>query len=104
MGAIFRVPFFYYKSTKDLIDFLHEKKITVFAAALDGAVDYASASYGMRAAVVIGNEGNGLLPETVQSADAAVKIPMDGSVESLNASVSAALFLYEIRRHQCGEA
>ncbi|MFQ8833216.1 MAG: TrmH family RNA methyltransferase [Ruthenibacterium lactatiformans] len=43
------------------------------------------------AALLIGNEGNGLLPGTVAAADKAVRIPMAAGVESLNAAVAGVL-------------
>ncbi|PKK87335.1 MAG: 23S rRNA (guanosine(2251)-2'-O)-methyltransferase RlmB [Tenericutes bacterium HGW-Tenericutes-8] len=47
-------------------------------------------------AVIIGNEGEGMTYLTKQSCDYLVKIPMKGKVNSLNASVAAALILYQI--------
>ncbi|MBM7452892.1 putative rRNA methylase [Acholeplasma morum] len=47
-------------------------------------------------AVIIGNEGEGISHLTKQSCDYLVNIPMKGKVNSLNASVAAALILYQI--------
>ncbi len=47
-------------------------------------------------AVVVGNEGEGLTRIVAQQCDYLVKIPMKGPVDSLNASVSAALILYKV--------
>ena len=49
-------------------------------------------------AFMIGNEGEGILPENLKRCDTLVKIPMENDVESLNASVSAALVSYEWKR------
>ncbi|MFK5883627.1 MAG: 23S rRNA (guanosine(2251)-2'-O)-methyltransferase RlmB [Candidatus Izemoplasma sp.] len=49
-------------------------------------------------AVVIGNEGKGISRLVKENCDYTVKIPMSGHVNSLNASVSAALVIYEIYR------
>ena len=43
----------------------------------------------------MGNEGKGLKEETAGLADAYLKIPMEGMLESLNAAVAAALLLYQ---------
>ena len=51
-------------------------------------------------AFLIGNEGNGLSDEIAGLADTYVRIPMEGSVESLNAAVSAALLMYETNRQR----
>lgn len=49
-------------------------------------------------AFVIGNEGSGISQKTLEHCDYRIRIPMDNNVESLNASVSAALVSYEWRR------
>ena len=49
------------------------------------------------AAVMIGNEGNGLSDEAVEHASKNVFIPMAGEAESLNAAVAAALLMYKIK-------
>ena len=50
------------------------------------------------AAVVIGSEGEGISRLILDKCDFIVKIPMKGNVNSLNASVAAALFIYEAVR------
>ena len=47
-------------------------------------------------AVVIGNEGNGLKPETVAACKHCITIPMNGKAESLNASVAASILIWEM--------
>ncbi len=49
---------------------------------------------------LVGNEGNGLSPQIACMADAYIKIPMEGRVESLNAAVAAALLMYEANRQR----
>jgi len=51
-------------------------------------------------ALLIGNEGQGLPEEIERSADAAIRIPMSASVESLNAAAAAAVFFYEASRQR----
>ena len=50
--------------------------------------------------IIIGSEGNGMARLVKQNCDYIVKIPMTGHVNSLNASVSAALVLYEVARRK----
>lgn len=56
--------------------------------------------YNMKICLVIGSEGNGISRIVREECDYLVKIPMWGKINSLNASVSAAIIIYEIRRQQ----
>jgi 23S rRNA (guanosine2251-2'-O)-methyltransferase len=51
-------------------------------------------------ALVIGGEGAGVRPGVLKHCDLRLRIPMAGQVASLNASVSAALVLYEVARQR----
>ena len=56
------------------------------------------------AALLVGNEGAGLPAEVSRSADARVRIPIEGGVESLNAAVAASVLLYEAARQRRASA
>lgn len=96
MGAIFRVPFIYTDNLPETLDLLKEDGIRVSAAYLRNGTDFDKADYSSRAAVMIGNEGNGLSDAAVEHASQNVYIPMQGEVESLNAAIAAALLMYRI--------
>lgn len=98
MGSIFRLPYIKEENCESVIKALQERGVKVFAATLDGSQRYDRTDYSKAAAVIIGNEGNGILPETAALCDGRVHIPMDGQTESLNAAVSGALLMYELRR------
>ena len=100
MGALFRVPFIYTEEMNHFISEMRSDDYNVYAAALEGAVPYTKVDYSGRAAILIGNEGNGLKKQTVDISTRSVFIPMAGSVESLNASVSAAVLMYEAARQR----
>lgn len=71
----------------------------VYAAALDAdAVRLGTFAFGAEDCVVIGNEGHGLSPAVIDACDRSVYIPMQGDTESLNASVAAALLMWELHR------
>lgn len=108
MGSLYRVPFVYTDELSKEIEKLQEAGITVYAAHLEGKLCYDEKSYEGGSAFLIGNEGNGLKRETADMADGYVKIPMEGSLESLNAAVAAALLLYRAsgcrrKRRACPE-
>lgn len=100
MGSIFRVPVVYTEDLLWTIEQLQQAGIAVYAAHLQGAVPYDTLDYTIPSAILIGNEGNGLLQETADASDSRIKIPMEGQVESLNAAISSAVFLYEAHRQR----
>ena len=100
MGSVFRVPFCYVDSLPDTIEMLRAKGVMVFAAHLKGEKLYHQLSFLGGSAFLIGNEGNGLTKECADKADAYLKIPMEGKLESLNAAVSAAILMYEAKRQR----
>ena len=55
-------------------------------------------------ALVVGAEGGGVREAVLEHCDFRVRIPLTGEVASLNASVSAAILLYEVARQRAGRA
>ena len=100
MGSVFRVPFVYTEDLEGAVEGLREKGVRVYAAHLEGERYYDSFSFREGTAFLIGNEGAGLSRELASRADSYLKIPMEGSVESLNAAVAAALLMYEVKRQR----
>lgn len=95
MGSLYRVPFFYTQDLGEIVKQLQDNQIKVYAAHLKGEHFFDETAYEGGSAFLIGNEGNGLRKETADLADCYLKIPMEGSLESLNAAVAAALLLYQ---------
>lgn len=98
MGSIFHVPFLYIDDMHECIDVLQQQGIMVCAAHLRGDRSYTALGRKESIAVMIGNEANGISEEAARRADVLVKIPMPGKSESLNASIAAALLMYEVIR------
>ena len=96
MGSIYRVPFLYTGHLHGAIRQMQGQGIKVYAAHLEGEQCYDECDYCRPTAFLIGNEGNGLTRETAGLADAYIRIPMAGQLESLNAAVAAALLLYAV--------
>ena len=48
-------------------------------------------------AIILGNEGEGLLPETISACDYTVKIPMTNGVDSLNVAAASAVAFWQLR-------
>lgn len=100
MGSIYRVPFIYVENLQETLQKMKAKGIQTYAAHLDGNTYFTGISFQKPTAFLIGNEGNGLSKELADAADAYVKIPMEGKLESLNAAVAAALLVYEAKRQR----
>ena len=81
---------------------LKEKGVWVFGAAGEGSVPMYKADLTGPAAIVIGNEGDGLSQLVRKNCDMLVHIPMKGKISSLNASAAASILLYEAVRQRLG--
>ncbi len=97
MGSIFRISVIS-ESFESLIPRLRMEGMKVYASELYGEVREISECDFKKTAVVIGNEGNGVRREVSSLCDGSVIIPMRGGAESLNASVAASVFMYEMSR------
>lgn len=100
MGSIYRVPFVYIENIEETIKQMQNSGICIYAAHLKGEKYYDDFALEEPTAFLIGNEGNGLRKETADLANSYLKIPMEGSVESLNAAIAAALLMYEAHRQR----
>lgn len=100
MGSVFRVPFAYTDDLAASILQLKKKGIKLYAAHLNGRNNYEKEDYTVDTGFLIGNEANGLTEDTARLADAYIKIPMMGSVESLNAAVAASVLMFETARQR----
>ena len=81
---------------------LKEKGVWVFGTAAEGSVPMYRADLTVPAAIVIGNEGDGMSPLVRKNCDVMVHIPMKGRISSLNASAAASILLYEAVRQRLG--
>ena len=100
MGSVLRMPFVYVEDLHETLQELKNRNIRLFAAHLKGKQAYDLEDYTGDTAFLIGNEGNGLTDETAAMADTYVRIPMEGSVESLNAAVAASVLMFEAARQR----
>ena len=101
VGAVFSVPVAVCTSA-DAIAFLKERGIRILTAQLQDSEWYYDTNMTGATALVMGTESTGLTQAWRDSADAHIKIPMLGRLDSLNVSVSAAVLLYEAVRQRKG--
>lgn len=98
-GATERVKVAKVTNLNRAIEELKEKNIFVFAADMDGDNMYNTNLKG-NIALVVGSEGFGVSKLTRKIVDGIVSIPMYGKINSLNASVSAGIVVYEVIRQR----
>ncbi len=98
MGSIFRVRVQPVDDLPSLLLKLSGSGITSIAGDLQGEDFFRHTPFGDKTCVVIGNEGHGIDEAVRQSVTKRCKLPIPGYAESLNAAVSAGVFLYGILR------
>lgn len=99
-GAVEYVPVARIGNLPQTISTLRKLGIYVVGIDITGEKDYTKADYNRPVALVVGAEGKGLSRLVKERCDLLVSIPMRGHVSSLNASVAAALVLYEAIRQR----
>ena len=100
MGALFKMPHLVVEDLHATMEELKAKGVSLYAAHLKGEKFYDKFDSNQPCGFLIGNEGNGLTKETADLASDYLKIPMEGGLESLNASVAAAILMYEVHRQR----
>jgi TrmH family RNA methyltransferase len=101
IGAIFTVPTVACTS-EACIRFFKERGIHILTAQLQDSRLYYDTPMTKGTAIVMGTESTGLTDQWRQAADAHIRIPMMGRLDSLNVSVSAAILLFEAVRQRKG--
>ena len=104
MGALFRVPICRMKEIEPFFAQCKAAGVVTCAAVVDrDAQTLGEYQFSGGAAVLIGNEGNGLPREVSDQCDQKLTIPMSPASNSLNAAMAAGLFLWEMRKQQKGD-
>ena len=98
MGSLFRIKIAN-ADEKEAFAALKSKGIETFASVIDAdALSLTDCSFKNGAAILSGNEGNGLAPETVRQCDKKLTIHMNGNVNSLNAATAASIIMWELTK------
>jgi TrmH family RNA methyltransferase len=87
-------------SSQDAISFLKSRKIRILGTALTAENFYHNADMKMPSAIVMGSEAFGLSRLWLEQSDELIKIPMNGKVDSMNVSASAAVVVFEALRQR----
>ena len=98
MGSIFDMNIIN-TTQEDAVRLLKLKNFDIVSSYLNTDNYYNEIEYNYKVALVIGNEANGINDELVSKSNVLVKIPIYGNAESLNAAISSAILMYEIKKY-----
>jgi 23S rRNA (guanosine2251-2'-O)-methyltransferase len=99
-GAVFKVPICKVDHIKDAVFYMQASGIKVIAATEKTNNTLYDVSFTEPCAIIMGSEGRGINPSTLKIVDAKAKLPLFGTIESLNVSVACGAFLYEAIRQR----
>ncbi len=99
-GLMDKIPLIRVTNLNEAIRTLKENKFWIIGMDQHGEHTIWSQDMDMPVCIVIGSEGEGMRLKTAELCDFLVQIPMENGAESLNASVSAAVMMYEWKRRQ----
>ena len=100
MGSAFRLPIWFGATYEGALSWCGKHGLKTVCADVSGSRTYTDVDWTRPTALVVGPEATGLSTEEVNAADEAVRIPMQGDVESLNVSVAAGILLFEAARQR----
>jgi 23S rRNA (guanosine2251-2'-O)-methyltransferase len=99
-GAIEHLPVARVVNVAQTLERLKAANFWVYGLDSKGTRRYWEVDYRGPVALVVGGEGRGIRPLVASQCDGLVRIPLQGKVQSLNASVAAAVVLYEVLRQR----
>jgi 23S rRNA (guanosine2251-2'-O)-methyltransferase len=99
-GAVEYVPVARVANIAQVVELLKKNNVWVVGIDMAGDLDYVRVDYRPATAIVIGSEGQGLSDLVRKRCDYLASIPMRGRITSLNASVAAAVVMYEVLRQR----
>ena len=99
IGCIFTMPVVT-STTQEAIDWLRSNHIKMFGTALTATGFYHETDLSGPAAIIMGSEAYGLSQTWMDEADELIRIPMNGKIDSMNVSASAAIVVFEALRQR----
>ena len=99
-GALLRMPVCREDNLKTTVNMAKAMGLQVIVASEKARVGYSDIDYRKPTLLLMGSEDRGVSPELLKMSDQWARIPIVGSVQSLNVSVAAALFMFEALRQR----
>lgn len=87
-------------TSEEALEWLKTHTINIYAAELNGAIQYNKIDFTQPSAIIMGTEADGLTDFWINNANERIKIPMKGKIDSLNVSVSTAVITFEAMRQR----
>ena len=100
MGSAFRLPVWGDAEYGDAISYCRQRKIKTISADVSAVKTFSEIDWRDPSALIVGGESTGLSRDEAAATDESVRIPMHGTVESLNVAVAAGIILYEAARQR----
>ncbi len=94
-GMAFRIPIISIGNVNSAVDTLKKKGFVTYGLVMNGSKNIIEEKFDAPALFIVGNEGKGIRQKTFERCDVSLRIPMNARTESLNASVSASVVLYQ---------
>lgn len=99
-GAVEHMKIARVNNITDTINYLKENDIWIYGTEMEAEKYYYNENLTGAVAIVVGSEGFGMSRLVKENCDVLLKIPMKGTITSLNASVSAGIVMYEVVRQR----
>ncbi|GHT06395.1 23S rRNA (guanosine(2251)-2'-O)-methyltransferase RlmB [Bacteroidia bacterium] len=99
-GALLTLPVCKVESITEAVHFLKNSGVKVIAATEKASANYTASDYTVPVALILGSEDVGIATDNLRICDEMVKIPITGTIASLNVSAAAAVLTYEVIRQR----
>lgn len=99
-GALYKLPICKVDNLQNAIRYLRDSGLNIIAATEHATHDYTESDMTLPTAIIMGSEDKGIYEENLHLCTEKVRIPMSGTIESLNVSVAAGIMIYEAVRQR----
>ena len=99
-GALNIIPVHRSPNLKNTIHYLKDSGVRLVAVTEHGSSDYGKSDLTGPIAFILGSEEDGISPEYLKLCDERIKIPITGTISSLNVSVAAGIIIFETLRQR----
>ena len=100
LGAVNHLPIVQVNDLTEILTEMKSNHYSIIAASEKGESQLQDFDFPNKSGIIIGNEGVGIGQELIALSDHQISIRQEGTVNSLNAAVSASIMIYEYQRQQ----